>query len=362
MKKQITKNSHWLAWLIVCVIVAIYWGVVASDRYVSQAAVVLESPQIASVESLSFQSLFSGGGGGSDMLILREFMLSADMLKTIDKNLDFRKHYSNGNIDYISRLPGEDVPVEDLHEYYLKRISVEFDDYSQVLKINVRAFTPEMAQAITQLLLEAGEAKMNEMGRRLAEEQVAFLSVQVEGLSTNLNDARQVLLKYQNDNGLVSPTGTVESLSSIVAGLESQLSNVKAKRAVMLSFQSANSSEVVRVNSEIKAINQQIEKEKSRMAQQNGGALNALSSEYQTLELKFQFALTTYSTALAALESTRIEAARKLKQVTIIQSPTLPEYAIEPERIYNITVFTVIASFAVLIFQMLVLIIKDHRD
>ena len=65
---------------------------------------------------------------------------------------------------------------------------------------------------------------------------------------------------------------------------------------------------------------------------------------------------------LAALENTRIEAARKLKQVSVLQSPTLPEYPVEPKRLYNSVVFALIALFVGLIGQMLVLIIEDHKD
>jgi capsular polysaccharide transport system permease protein len=131
---------------------------------------------------------------------------------------------------------------------------------------------------------------------------------------------------------------------------------------MLTSYQSSRSPSVVKIGNEIKAVRQQIVKERSRMAQQSGGALNTLSAEYQTLELKVQFAMESYSGALAALESTRIEAARKLKQVSILQSPTLPEYPVEPKRIYNIVVFTVIVLFLTLITHMFVLIIKDHRD
>jgi len=63
-----------------------------------------------------------------------------------------------------------------------------------------------------------------------------------------------------------------------------------------------------------------------------------------------------------ALENTRIEAARKLKQVSVLQSPTFPEYPVEPRRLYNTVVFAIIAFLAGLIIQMLVLIVKDHKD
>lgn len=360
--KRMMKNPIWLITFLVIVVVDGYWAFSASDRYVSEANVVLESPQIAP-PTLDFTSLFGPAVGNSgDMLLLRDYLLSVDMLRKVDKALDIRRHYAAAQIDFFSRLYDENEPIEVLHEYFLKRVSVELDEYAAVLRIKVQAFEPEIAYRIAVFLLKEGEGHMNALGQRLAEEQVRFLEEQVAKLAENFNQARLVLLDYQNENGLVSPTGTVESLNAVVAGLEAQLANLKAKKRVLISYQSLKSAEIVRLDSEIDALNQQIAQERARMAQTSGGALNALSSEYQTLELKQQFAQESYSGALAALENTRIEAARKLKQVSVLQSPTLPEYPIKPERLYNSVVFTIMALFVALIAQMLLLIVREHRD
>ena len=203
---------------------------------------------------------------------------------------------------------------------------------------------------------------MNALGQRLAAEQVGFLEKQVNQLRDDFNKARLELLSYQNEKGLVSPIGTVESLSAVVADLASQLANLEASKRALVSYQSLKSPSVVKIDSEIKAIKQQITQESARMAQTSGGALNTLSSEYQTLQLQLKFAQESYSGALSALQNTRIEAARKLKQVSVLQSPTLPEYSVEPDRLYNSVVFTILALFVALIAQMLVLIIREHQD
>lgn len=354
------KNPYWLVCAVAIFLVAAYWSVWASERYVSKATVVLESPQIAEPD-ISFSSILGGGGGSNDLLLLREHLLSVDMLKRVQEELDFRRHYSQ-NGDVFSRLGDPDAPIEDLHAYYKKRVIIEKDEYSQVLDIRVQAFEPEFAHALAELLLEAGENHMNVMGKRLAEEQVNFLEQQVTRLNDRLDEARAALLAYQNEHGLVSPTSTVESMNQVVASLQGELARLQARRSALGSFQSNQSAEMVRVESEIAALRQQIDKERDRLAQAAGDSLNRVSSEYQTLELKAQFAQETYSSALAALENTRIEAARKLKQVSILQSPLMPEYPTQPNRLYNTAVFAIIAIFLAFILNMLVLIVKDHRD
>lgn len=360
MKGFIKSQPHWAIAILAILIVGCYWFLWAEDRYVSRATVVIESPQIAQPE-ISFSSMLTGASGGSDLLLLREHLLSVDMLKQVQQQLDFRQHYSEHG-DIFSRLWDAKAPIEELHDYYLKRVHVEKDEYSGVLNIEVEAYTPAFAHKMTELLLSAGEAHMNDMGQRLAEEQVEFLEVQVNRLNDRLDEARADLLAYQNEQGLVSPTGTVESLNQVVGTLEGELARLRARRSALSSYSSAQSSEVVRVDSEIKALREQIDKERDRLAQATGDSLNRISSEYQTLELKAQFAQETYSSALAALENTRIEAARKLKQVSILQSPLMPEYPTKPDRLYNTSLFAIVVIFLVFIFNMLLLIIRDHRD
>ncbi|MGM8849368.1 chain-length determining protein [Salinicola halophyticus] len=356
------RQIHWTLCIVLILLVSFYWAIWASDRYVSHAHVILESPQISTPE-LSFSSILSGGGGknSADMLLLRDYMLSTDMLHFLEKNADFREHYAN-NGDFFSRLSDENAPTEKLLDYYKNMVSIELDEYAGVLRVDVEAFSPGEANKIAKLILQQGERHMNEMGQRLAQEQVKFLEEQVGVLEKRFEETRQDLLEFENENGLASPTATVQSLGTVVAKLEGELASLKAQRAAMGSYQSKTSSQMVQVQSQISALQSQIEEEKGRLAAQSGDALNAVSSKYQTLQLRAQFAQEAYSGTLAALENTRVEAARQLKQLSVLQSPTMPEYPEKPERFYMIAVFSVISIFVTLIINMLILIIKDHKD
>ncbi|WP_027672767.1 chain-length determining protein [Rheinheimera baltica] len=360
MKQQLKAKAHWLVAAAACVLAVFYWGALATDRYISEANIVLESPELAP-SSFNFSSLLSGTGGSADLLLLKDHLLSVDMLKNLEAKLQLRQHYSQPSIDWLSRLDS-DAPIEHFHDYYKKRIYVAFDDYAGLLRIRVAAFSPEMAKAIADALLEQGEAHMNDMGRRLAEEQVRFIEGQVSILNQRLMQAREELLSYQNQYGLVSPTAAVQSIATIVAQLEGQLALTEAQRKAALSYQSSASPELKRLNAEISALKQQIISEQNRLAADDGQALNRVSAEYETISLRAKFALELYSNTLIALENTRIEASRKLKQVSVLQYPTTPEYAVEPKRLKNSIVFIVMTLLLAGIVHLLLLIIRDHRD
>ncbi|MEE2001540.1 chain-length determining protein [Alkalimonas sp. MEB108] len=358
---KLQQHPQWAVALVVIIVAFFYWMLLATDRYVSEANIVLKSPEI-SPASLNFSSLLSGTSGAGDLLLLRDHLLSVDMLNVLEQQLQIRQHFANKDIDRWSRLSSEDAPMEKFHSYMLNRINIHFDDYANVLRLRVQAYSPEMAQQIAQTLLQEGELHMNRMGQRLAEEQVAFIEGQVEVLEKRLYSAREALLSFQNTHGLVSPTGSVESIMMIVAQLEAQKALLEAQRKASSSFQSPSSPEMQRLDSQIQALNTQINLERSKMATSDGDALNRISAEFETLTLQAQFALELYSNSLLMLESTRVEAARKLKQVSVLQYPTLPQYSVEPRRSYN---FIVVCFFAIVlagIAQLTRAIIRDHLD
>lgn len=361
LRQFLVKSPQWALAVVAILLVSFYWFVIAEERYVSRATVVLESPQVATPE-ISLSSIMGGGGGNTqDLLLLREHLLSVDMLRRIDEELNFRDHYTEHG-DIFARLHNHDAPIEDLHKYYLRRVTVELDEYAGVLNVQVEGYTPEFAHQMTTLLLEAGEAHMNEMGHRLADEQVRFLEQQMVRLDERFTETREALLEYQNEYGLVSPTDTVTNINQVVATLEADLARLQAQRTALSSYQSAQSSELRQVERNISALRDQIVEQRDRIAQASGDSLNSVSAQYETLELQAQFAQETYSSALAALENTRLEAARQLKQVSVLQSPLMPEYPTKPDRLYNSSVFAIITIFLAFILSMLIMIIKDHRD
>lgn len=361
MSRFLKRNPFWFLALVAILGAGIYWGLLATERYLSRAHIVLQSPEI-NPAGLNVSSLLSGTSGSGDLLLLKDHLESVHMLRTLQEQLDLRSHYSDRSIDRLARLGDADAPIETFYKYMRKRIRVVFDDYSSLLRIEVEAYTPEMAQAITQALLDEGERHMNYMGQRLAEEQVEFIDQQAKGLEQRLFATRDALLDYQNEYGLVAPTLTVEAIFQTVSRLQAELALMNARLTAQASFQSENSPEMRRLRSEAEALEKQIEIEQKKLAQQNGDALNRVSAEYETLQMRAQFALELYSNVLTALETTRVEAARKLKQVSILEYPTLPEFPVKPERLYNITVFALITLVITAILQLIVTVIRDHRD
>lgn len=343
---------------------AVYWCFVASDRYVSEAHVVVDRTDFNASQAVDLGSLIIGGGGRSqsDMMLLGDHLRSIDMLKKLQARLDLRSHYSDKARDPLSRMWSATLPQEFFLRHYLSRVSIEMDEMVGVLRIRAQAFDPATAQAIAKALLEEGEAFMNEMGHRLAREQVAFLEQQVAESGKRALGARRSLLDFQNRTGLISPQAKAESLVAIAARLEGQVSELKARKAAMLGYLSPQAPDVAQLELQIGALERQLAAEQKRLAAPQGSTLNSSVEEYQRLELESTFAQDVYRTSLVGLEKGRIEVGRTLKKISVLQSPNLPEYPLQPERLYNLLVYALAALAFAGIAHLLLAIVRDHRD
>jgi len=352
--------------LVVALLGTIYWSLIASDRYVSEAQVIVQKADLAVPQGLDFGTLLGSIGGGDshqDQMLLRAHLLSVDMLRKLDKELGLREHYSDSSHDLLSRMWAVDEPVEWFHKYLLSRVSVEYDDYSGVLLVNAQAFTPEMAQAITRMMLSEGERFMNEMSHRLASEQVAFLEDQLGRLEQRAQAARNAVIQFQNQSEMVSPQAALESRIALIAKLEVTRADLQTRLSAMKAYLVESNPAIEQINQQIAAIQKQVEQEQRELAStQEGATLNRRLEQYQRLELEATFAEETYKSALTALEAGRVEASRKLKKVSVLQTPTLPEYPQQPERFYNSLVVILFSLIAAGLIHLMAAVVRDHKD
>lgn len=349
--------------MLLSLIAAFYWIVLASDRYVSEAHVVIERTNLAPGDStMAFGVVAVVPGLTSDQMLLRDHLLSIDMLKALDAKLDLRTHYSDWRRDPLSSLWFKNTPIEKFHAYFRGRVTIEVDEFTGILTVKSQAYDPETAQAITAMLVENGERHMNAMAHALAAEQVAFLEKQVADLNARAVAARQELLVFQSSKQMLSPAGTAQTLEMIIAKLEGELSDLQTRRNGLLGYLMPDSPGVKELDLQIAGTREQLRKERRRLASTEGDTLNRTVEEYQTLEMQSQFAQDLYKSAITALEHGRVEATRTLKKVSVLQSPNLPEYALEPRRLYNSMVYLIVSLLIAGLVNLVVIIIRDHRD
>ncbi len=345
-------------------VAAVYWIFLASDRYVSEAHVIVQRTDVPVGPAVDVASLIAGQGGHSrpDQMLLRDYLLSIDMLRQLEAALKLSAHYSDPQRDLFSRMWQQRPSIEWLHRHFSGRTSVEFDEYGGVLMIKVEAYDAPTAHAIAQMMVSAGEQFMDEMARKLAREQVSFLEKQVRQNADRAIAARQAVLAYQNRKGMVSPQASAENLISIIGRLEAKRSELQTERNALQAYLVPTHPSILQINQQLAAIDRQISGEQAKLAAPSGRTLNSTVEELQRLQLEAEFQQEVYKSTLAALEKGRVEATRTLKKVSLLQAPHLPEYPLQPRRIYNIVVYTLLAFLVAGVLKLLVAAIRDHQD
>ncbi|WP_035065210.1 chain-length determining protein [Nitratidesulfovibrio termitidis] len=349
---------------IVALVAGVYWAFWASDRFVSDANVIIRKTNAVNAPTFDISMLAAGVANANrpDQLLLREYLLSVDILKKLDAALDLRTHYSDKRQDVISRMWFRDASMEWFHRHYLSRINVVYDDYSGVLRIQAQAYDAKMAQAIAEMLVREGERYMNQLGHELAEAQAGFLTAQVDLAQQRFQSARQALLAFQNQKGLVSPKATAAGIGEIVARLEGQRTQIQTQLASLPMSLDSNHPSIVMLKQSLVAVNRQIAQEKAKLAAPSGETLNYAVEEFERLQMEVEFTQDVYKTALVALERGRIDATRMLEKVSVLQHPTRPEYPMEPRRVYNMAILLVLTVVLVGMLRLLESILCDHLD
>jgi len=357
------SNPVLTAALLFSLLSAIYWFFIASDRYVSETHIIVQKTELSGGPSIDLTSFLTGSSSNNraDQLVLRDYLRSKDIVRKIDQALDLRGHYSSWKIDPLSKLKNSPT-IEELHQYYLSRVSVNYDDYSGVLIVKAEGFDPGTAQKISKLLVREGENFMNAMAHSLARDQVVFLEKEVAILGRRAADARQAVLDYQNRNGLVSPEATAQSITGIVGQLEAQKTELQTRLTAMQAYLVADHPSLVQVQQQIDALNEQIDQENARLAAPQGNKLNSKAEQFQRLEMEAGFAQDLYKTALIALEKGRVEGTRTIKKMSIVQQPSLPEYPEQPRRLYEAVLYAIMAMLVAGVAHLLMAIVRDHRD
>jgi len=358
------NRASFLGMVILPMSVAIvYYTFIAADRYVSETVVTVKQADSSLPSAAGGLAMLAGVSPSSreDVLYLREYIHSWDMLKTLDEKLAVRKAYEVQTRDPFYRLYSW-MGQEWYLEYFRNRVEVVFDDMTGLLRIRVEGFTPAQAQAINSAILSESERFVNELSHKMSREQMTFADEELKKAKERYSKAKAALLTFQNIHGVFDPMAQAQAKASVSEELEATITKKEAELGAMLSYLQESAPQIIALRAEISALKIQTSKEKSRVvSNSNGEKLNDLAARYQDLVIEAGFAEDAYKVALAAVEKTRIEASQKIKQLAVIQSPILPEIAEYPKRLYNlITLFIGLLLLSGII-RLVKTTIEDHK-
>ncbi len=342
---------------------AIYYGLIASDRYVSETQILVKQASGSQTGDMPLALMGAQFAPGmQDAQLVRTYVQSLDMLRYLDETLAIREHYSSHDADLLSRL-WESQSQEQFLKYYRKHLEIRYDELSGVLTLRIQAWDPDYAQQLMQAILNRSEKYINQIGHRLASEQVGFAQGELERAQDLLLTGKQDILSFQDEHKLFSPEQEGVARLQMVNELEADLTRQKAELKSLRSYLSDSSAEVVAQANLIRALEAQLSDERRKLVGSNQSVnLNEVNSAYANLQMNLEFATDMYRTSLVSLEQARIEAYRKLKHLVVVDSPSLAESAEYPRRIYNLVTILAVLSLLFGAGRIIAATIREHKD
>ena len=341
----------------------LYFGVVASDVYISESRFVVRSPDRQAATGLG--ALLKGVGfsrSQDDSYTVHDYVLSRDALKEINEKLAVAKAFASSEVDIFSRFGGLDFDssFEALHRYYQKKVDMQQDSASSISTLTVRAYRAQDAQSINQKLLELSEGLVNRLNERGRQDLIRSAASEVADAESKSKAAAQALSAYRSAKGVVDPERQATVQLQQVAKLQDELIATKTQLAQLKAFTPENP-QIQALQLRAKTLQAEMDLETNKVT---GGerSLANKAADFQRFALEREFADKQLASALASLELARNEAQRKQVYIERIAQPSLPDVAMEPRRFRGILATFVLGLVAWGILTMLLAGVREHQD
>jgi capsular polysaccharide transport system permease protein len=348
--------------LVPTLLAAAYFGIVASDVYVSESRFLVRNPQRPAQSGLG--ALLQGtvfSRSQDDTYSVHDFIRSRDALRELEASVGMRRAYTARAIDFINRFPGLqpwDESFEALHRHYLNHVSIDYDTVSSISVLHVRAYSAEEAERINTQLLEMGERLLNNMNLRsrrdliqVAEQEVALAEQRARTAAANLAAFRSERSVFDPDRQSALQLQAAARLREELLAAQSQLDQVRRV--------SPNNPQVPLLEQRVRALRQAAAEESARVLGRDAG-LSAKSPAYDRLVLDKQFADRQLATALVALDSARSEAARKQLYLERLVQPNKPDRAVEPRRLRSVATVFVVGLLLWAVVSLVIASVREH--
>ncbi len=351
-----------VTFLLPSVLFTLYFGLIAADRYTTEAQFVVRSQSRASVDQLTSLVQTTGRARADDEAsALHEFIKSRDAMKLLVNNADLRGILSRPEADFLWRFPN--ILTRDLNEkmfkHYLDFIEIKQDTSTGISKLTVQAFRAEDSVKMATTLLEGAEALINRLNDRARRDAIAAAEREVESAKERAFERREVLTAFRTKVGTVDPAKTSASLLETIGRLSFELAQVNAQLSETLRS-APQGPQIANLRNRMQALELQIVEEKKRI----GGTAQALApliADYERLVLEREFADRTLASALASLESARSEAQRQQLYLERVVEPHASDYPTQPKRIMWIVISIALSFAAYTILRTLLNNVREHQ-
>ena len=349
---------------------ALYLFLFAADQYQSEAHFYVIGSSGSSSDSGSsggVGALLNGSGATSkaeaETLAVLDYFNSHDAVRDLRKNMDLPGVYRRPEADIMARL-SKDATAEEIYNYLyviFPKIDAYIDFNNGVGVLKVRGFRPEDSQAVADSMLKSGEKLMDDLSRRVRDQILDTARSEVTRAEGRVAQVSTQITDFRLHHEAIDPDKSADTVLSVIGGLEAGLAQAQSTLKAKQAYLKPDSPEYIALLNQIAGLNSEIESQRRRLTGADGSMAPTVEA-YDNLLVERDFAEKDYTSALAALETARIEASQQHYYLVRVVEPNKAEKSEYPKRFMTLLVIFFGLWLLFGIVSLIVTGIRDHAS
>nr|WP_319486575.1 hypothetical protein [uncultured Cohaesibacter sp.] len=363
-RRIFTKLSALIVIILPTIVAATYFMLIASNLYAVETRFsVRGANNVVSSDILGLVTGTTGSGSTTaDSYILMDYLVSRPMLEKLESQIDLFEVYGGEHADFVAALH-RDAPMEDVVEYWKKMISISYDTTSQIIVIEVKAFTPENAVLVAKKVLSLSEELVNNLSEQERVDALRQSNAELILKQAELKEIRRQVRDFRDREKIIDPSKTAESQIETLSGLEQEIAKAEAELRAKSKYLDETAPSLQMLRTRIASMRSQITQERSKISEEGGGdqqSISQLIQTYRDLLMDQEFAEKAVTSAMVAVEKARLEASSRQRYLVTFVEPLMPEISLYPKRLMNILVTFLVSALAWAIGILVFYSVRDH--
>ena len=324
--------------LIPTIIAGYYFYRVATPMYASFTEFVIQKASSPAAAGSGASGLLSNSilAVAQDSIAVQGYLSSRDAMIRLDKDLNFKNSFQGEKIDVIQRLP-DDVTNEAAYKTYKKRVQIGFDPTEGIIKMEVVTPTPQQSLEFSEALIGYAEQQVDALTQRLREDQMKGSRESYEKAELDFSEAQNRVVKLQEKLGVLNPETEIAAQMGLIQQLEADVQQKQLELIELLDNPRPNQTKLAVLERSIASRETMIKNMRSELT--NGTSdvtsLAKVTAELQSAQTQLLLRQEFLASSLAGLESSRVEANRQTRYLSMAVAPVAPDEASYPKAFEN---------------------------
>lgn len=209
-------RSYGLFVVVPTAVVGLYVFALATPQYIAESQFAVRgNVEPMADTTLGLYSDMIQKHNSQDSFILRDFIRSRPLVEAVDVKLGLAKMFAQDGIDFWARYD-DTQPIEKLVRHWRRHVDPHIDVVSGVIRLSVRAFSPQDAVAISNEVITRAENLINDISRRAQTDMLVQAQKEVDQATERLKKARTAMQAFRNRWGIIDPVQSAQATAMTI--------------------------------------------------------------------------------------------------------------------------------------------------